>query len=134
MKWRDDEWDYYNGKIEPLPIQDRSSNAFEGFQADTGTTSDPIPIEQEETFSEVSSEKQSTEIEPICVKGIKPWKEFEIPEGCTNVPEAVANWIGEVGVEDSGVTAACAGRELAKKLPKWGLVEPGSRAQRGPYW
>lgn len=81
-----------------------------------------LPIGGEKDVSKDPVEKQNDEIEPIYAGDIKPWKDFEIPEGCSDVPGAVSNWIDEVGVKDSGVTAAYAGRELAKKLPnEWKL-------------
>lgn len=123
-EWSQDEWDYYTKGVEPLPLQDRKPEVPESVQSGLScdfNKSEPLAVEKE-ISSETPVTRNFDKIEPICVKDIKPWKELEIPEGCTNVPEAVSNWIGEVGVKDSGVTAVCAGKELAEKLPKeWDL-------------
>ena len=123
-EWSQDEWDYYTNGAEPLPLQDqdRKPDAPESVQSDSSCASKPeLPIEKE-INSGTPIARNPDKIEPICVKDIKPWKPLDLPEGCRDVPGEICNWIRDVGVEESGVAAVCAGRELAEKLPKkWDL-------------
>ena len=97
-----DEYDYYRGVLEPLPVEPTSVAAPPSF-----------PPDQDKKPSDVKLQ----EIEPIRVGDIKPVKPLEALEGCSDVIGKVHSWMGEVGVEDSGVMASWAGREVAKKLP-----------------
>ena len=116
--WTKEEFAYRSRETDPLLLQDRNFDVTENARADLGAD-----IEEEDSVIVPAKKKRKAEIEPVCVKDIKPWKLLDLSGKCLDVPREVRRWIRDVGVEESGVAAVCAGKELAEKLPAGFVLE-----------